>query len=85
MMKFYLNFKKYYYLCTMITTKELATHIYNYVQSISEKKKTDPNSVYDNNEINYISHLMTLHFEPDNHLGSKGFEPISIENRNFGC
>jgi len=71
----------------MITTRQLAAHIYKYVQDISEKKMLDPDSVNDINEINYISHLMTLHFEPDNHLGSKGFEslPSDLQNRNFGC
>lgn len=69
----------------MITTKQLAAHIYTYVQNISEKKMLNPDSVDDNNEINYISNLMVLHFEPDSHLGSKGFEATNIENRNFGC
>lgn len=69
----------------MITTKQLADHIYKYVQNISEKKMLNPDSVDDNNEINYISNLMVLHFEPDTHLGSKGFESTNIENRNFGC
>ena len=69
----------------MFTTRQLAKHIYEYVQTVSEKKKIDTDSVNDVNEINYISHLITLHFEPDNHLGSKGFHPTHIENRNFGC
>ena len=69
----------------MITTKQLADHIYKYVQNISEKKMLNPDSVDDNNEINYISNLMVLHFEPDTHLGSKVFESTNIENRNFGC
>jgi len=47
----------------MITSRELAKHIYEYVQSISEKKKKDLNSINDNNEINYISNLITLHFD----------------------
>jgi hypothetical protein len=68
-----------------MTTRELSKHIYEYVQTVSEKKKIDTDSVNDINEINYISHLMTLHFEPDNHLGSKGFESTNLENRNFGC
>jgi len=66
----------------MITTRQLATHIYKYVKDISEKKSLDPDSVDENNEINYISNLMVLHFEPDDHLGSKGFESISLENLN---
>jgi hypothetical protein len=69
----------------MVTTRQLAKHIYEYVQIVSDKKKIDPDSVSDINEINYISNLMTLHFEPDDHLGSKGFYPTHIENRNFGC
>ena len=69
----------------MITTRQLAAHIYKYVQDISEKKMLDPDSVDENNEINYISNLMVLHFEPDSHLGSKGFESTEIENRNFDC
>ena len=71
----------------MFTTRQLAKHIYEYVQTVSEKKKIDTDSVNDVNEINYISHLITLHFEPDNHLGSKGFVslPSDIQNRNFGC
>jgi hypothetical protein len=68
-----------------MTTRELSKHIYEYVQTVSEKKRIDTDSVNDINEINYISHLMTLHFEPDNHLGSKGFESTNLENRNFGC
>jgi hypothetical protein len=70
-----------------MTTRELSKHIYEYVQTVSEKKRIDTDSVNDINEINYISHLMTLHFEPDNHLGSKGFVslPSDIQNRNFGC
>jgi len=66
----------------MITTRQLADHIYKYVQKISEKKMLDPDSVDENNEINYISNLMVLHFEPDSHLGSKGFESTSLENLN---
>jgi hypothetical protein len=42
----------------------------------------DPDSVDENNEINYISNLMILHFEPDSHPGSKGFESTSLENLN---
>lgn len=66
----------------MITTRQLASHIYKYVQDISEKKMLDPDSVDENNEINYISNLIVLHFEPDSHLGSKGFESIPLENLN---
>jgi len=69
----------------MMTTRELSKHIYEYVQNVSEKKRKDPNYTDDTNEINYISHLITLHFEPDNHLGSKGFVSSDIQNRNFGC
>ena len=66
----------------MMTTRELSKHIYEYVQNVSEKKRKDPNYTDDTNEINYISNLMVLHFEPDDHLGSKGFESISLENLN---
>lgn len=73
----------------MITTRELATHIYNRVLEISEKKKNDiQGEINDTNEILYIQNLIELYIEPDNHLGSKGFVSISKENDTrlgYGC
>jgi hypothetical protein len=71
-----------------MTTRELARHIYLYSQNCkSEKSDSSEWTEQDDIQvINYISHLMELHFDPDNHLGSKGFQPTSMENRlNFGC
>jgi hypothetical protein len=73
-----------------MTTRELAKHIYHYSQNCKSEKadKSEWDNQDDIQAINYISHLMELHFEPENHLGSKGFMNIatSSENRlNFGC
>ena len=73
----------------MITTRELATHIYNRISEIAIKKENgtwDPSN--EQNEISYIQNLMELHFEPDDHLGSKGFISISkIDDTRteYGC
>lgn len=71
----------------MITNRELATHIYQRVMEIAEKKKSNQD-INENNEISYIQSLIELHFEPDNHLGSKGFISISkIDDTRteYGC
>jgi len=73
----------------MITTRELATHIYNRVSEIAIKKENGTwDSSNEQNEISYIQNLMELHFEPDEHLGSKGFISISkIDDTRteYGC
>lgn len=72
----------------MISNRELATHIYNRVLEVANKKRENPNDVNDVNEISYIQHLIELHFEPDEHLGSKGFMSISKKDdvrTEFGC
>lgn len=71
-----------------MTTKELAKHIYFYSQNCKNEKTGDGswNEQDDNQAINYISNLIELHFEPENHLGSKGFVNISQDKRSeFGC
>jgi len=73
-----------------MTTRELAKHIYYYSQKCKQEKESNQiwNEFDDNQIINYISHLMELHFEPQNHLGSKGFVSIdrSKDKRSeFGC
>ena len=67
----------------MMTNRDLAKHIFNVVQESIQEQKSD----IDNTQlINYISHLMELHFEPDNHLGSKGFQSISeVKRESYGC
>jgi hypothetical protein len=76
-----------------MTNTELARHIYFYSQNCkselpSEQIWTDHD---DRMAVNYIANLMELHFEPKNHLGSKGFESISKRNNSnenspiFGC
>jgi hypothetical protein len=73
----------------MITTRELATHIYNRIIEVAEKKKnSNCESISDVNEISYIQNLIELHYEPDNHLGSKGFISISKDQdtrTEYGC
>lgn len=72
----------------MITTRELATHIYQRICEVAAKKQNDLNDVNDHNEISYIQNLIELHYEPDNHLGSKGFVSISKikdTRTEFGC
>jgi hypothetical protein len=70
----------------MITTRELATHIYNRIIEVAAKKSQNSESINDVNEISYIQSLIELHFEPDNHLGSKGFISISKDSRTeYGC
>jgi len=73
----------------MITTRELATHIYRRVLEVASKKEnSDWGSTNDQNEISYIQNLMELHFEPDGHLGSKGFISISKTDdtrTEYGC
>ena len=71
-----------------MTTRELAKHIYFYSQNCkSEKRGDSPWNLQDDNQtINYMSHLIELHFEPENHLGSKGFLNIGEDKRSeFGC
>jgi hypothetical protein len=71
----------------MITTRELSTHIYNKILDIAEKKSQNI-EINDSNEIGYIQNLIELHFEPDGHLGSKGFVSISKIDGNkteYGC
>ena len=71
-----------------MTNRELARHIYFYSQNCkNEKTNSEEWDEHDDTQsINYIAHLMELHFEPDNHLGSKGFKPIEIDSRiGFGC
>ena len=64
-----------------MSNREFAKHIYEYV--INSQNDSDKN---DNDIVNYIGHLMDLHYEFDNHLGSKGFESISKDTRTeFGC
>lgn len=71
-----------------MTNTELAKHIYFYSQNC---KNENPNGHIwteqdDKLAINYIANLMELHFEPHNHLGSKGFMSIDVEKRSeFGC
>ena len=73
----------------MLTNRELATHIYQRVLEIANKKKELDNDINDINEISYIQHLIELHFESEEHLGSKGFISISnsVEDKRtgFGC
>jgi hypothetical protein len=71
-----------------MTIRELSRHIYFYSQTC--KKDKSSNSEWDENDdlqvINYISHLIELHFEPENHIGSKGFKTINVDKRSeFGC
>jgi hypothetical protein len=71
-----------------MTTRELAKHIYNYAQTCKNDKPKghDWTENDDNQSINYISHLIELHFEPQTHLGSKGFLSTSSDKRSeFGC
>jgi hypothetical protein len=66
-----------------LSNRELASHIFKQVKDhvLSKKNESD-----DSNIINYIGHLIDLHNEPDNHLGSKGFVSISKDIREgFGC
>jgi hypothetical protein len=63
-----------------MTTRELAKYIYEY--SVKTEKEGNFDEI---DTINYLSHLMQLHFEPDSHLGSKGFESTNVENRGWGC
>jgi hypothetical protein len=71
----------------MITTRELSKHIYEYILKSHGVPTDDPMMMDKERDIiNYVSYLMELHFEPDNHLGSKGFERISKDLRSeFGC
>lgn len=71
----------------MITNRELAKHIYNYILKSHGISTDDPMMMDSERDIiNYVSHLMELHFDMDNHLGSKGFEKISKDIRSeFGC
>jgi hypothetical protein len=76
-----------------MTNTELARHIYFYSQSC--KSELPSGQIWSEHDdrmaINYIANLMELHFEPQNHLGSKGFESVSTRNNNkenspiFGC
>ncbi len=71
-----------------MSTREIATHIYNRVSELAEQKRINPNSVDDQSEISYLLHLIQLHFESDYNLGSKGFESISAKDDkrdSFGC
>lgn len=76
-----------------MTNTELAKHIYFYSQNCKNEKKAGEywTDLDDRQVINYIANLMELHFEPQNHLGSKGFEsiPSSLKTNNnipnFGC
>ena len=90
-----MNFKKIslplYY---NMSNTELAKHIYFYSQNCKNEKKLDSlwDDLDDKQVINYIANLMELHFEPQNHLGSKGFISTSKKNDiviknspNFGC
>jgi hypothetical protein len=67
-----------------MTTRELAKHIFKVVsEHNNDKLKSDSDDLQ---VVNYISHLMELHFEPDNHLGSKGFQSISeVKRESYGC
>ena len=73
----------------MLTNRELATHIYERVLKIATKKTEPNNDINDTNEISYIQHLIELHFDSEEHLGSKGFMSISqnIDDKRigFGC
>jgi hypothetical protein len=66
-----------------MTTRDLATHIYNHIHRIIEKKENGE-TLNDKEQILYIENLMITHFEIDNNLGSKGFVSISRE-LNDGC
>ena len=70
-----------------MTTRDLAKHIYNFVienENKLKKEKFIPRA-NNNDGINYISHLMELHFDPESHLGSKGFlSTSSVERSEFG-
>jgi hypothetical protein len=77
-----------------MSNTELAKHIYFYSQNCKNEKQSDSlwDDLDDKQVINYIANLMELHFEPQNHLGSKGFistskkKDIVIKNSpNFGC
>ena len=77
-----------------MSNTELAKHIYFYSQNCKNEKKSDSlwDDLDDKQVINYIANLMELHFEPQNHLGSKGFISTSKKNDivikhfpNFGC
>jgi hypothetical protein len=67
-----------------MTTRELAKHIYLYsINCKSDKNNSSEWCDHDDNQvINYISHLMELHFDPQQHLGSMGFESISLSPDN---
>lgn len=89
-----MNFNKIYLpLYYGMTNTELARHIYFYSQNCKDEKKDGEVwcSADDTQVINYIANLMELHFEPQNHLGSKGFESVPTRNNNslnspiFGC
>lgn len=71
-----------------MTTRELAKHILNYVLKSNGLSIDDPMMIdYERDTINYISYLIELHNEPDNHLGSKGFLSTSNSDKRseFGC
>lgn len=71
-----------------MTNRELAKHIYFYSQNCkSEKTNTEVWNEHDDQQaINYIAHLIELNLEPDNHLGSKGFQPFDTDYHiSFGC
>lgn len=64
-----------------MSNREFAKHIYDYVINSQNNPDLSPSDT-----INYIGHLMDLHYENDNHLGSKGFESTSkIFRTEFGC
>lgn len=77
----------------VMTNTELARHIYFYSKNCESEKTSDLPwcDLDDKQAINYIANLMELHFEPQNHLGSKGFKSIPTRNNNnenspiFGC
>ena len=66
-----------------LSNRELASHIFKHVKDHVLSKKDES---ADLNIINYIGHLIDLHNEPENHLGSKGFLSISKDiHEGFGC
>jgi hypothetical protein len=73
----------------MISNRELAKHIYRHIISTHGLDPNDPIMIdIERDTINYVSNLIQLNNEPENHLGSKGFIPISREQDyrdNFGC
>jgi hypothetical protein len=73
----------------MMSNREFAKHIYEYVIQSQERMLSDSNNYRIESEtISYIGHLMDLHYEPENHLGSKGFYSISKDKdirQGFGC